>query len=118
MNTNSRPGCTGRVIADYQATYLDPLTIQSGEALTLGKTDPEWPGWIWCTNRDGQSGWVPESYLERHGQKGIARYDYTAAELSVQANEELILHQFESGWYWATNQDGQSGWVPASHIEP
>jgi hypothetical protein len=42
--------------------------------------------------------------------------DYTTAELPVRVGEMLTLHYEESGWYWATNAAGQSGWVPQTSL--
>lgn len=108
---------TGRVIGDYQLAFPDPLIIRAGEKLSIGEKKSSWPGWIWCTNGKGHSGWVPERYLERKGKTGLALYDYDATELSVSAGEELALGKGESGWIWCTNQKGKSGWVPAEHVE-
>ena len=117
MMNSFKADSVGRVIEDYQAVYTDPLTISTGEELTIGERDSEWPGWIWCTNGAGKGGWVPERGIEQRGEVGVARYDYSAAELSVRVGEELTLHAEESGWFWATNRAGRSGWVPAKHIE-
>jgi len=122
-----------RVIADYQTTHSDPLTMHAGQVLTLGRTAPrrrgrtaprrrgrtdaEWPGWVWCTDADGKGAWVPQAYVRVQGSQGTALCDYTSRELSVRAGELLTLHLAESGWWWATNGAGDSGWVPATHVE-
>ncbi len=107
----------GKVIQDYQAQYPDPIAMQKGEAITPGRRDAEWPGWVWCTDIRGKSGWVPEKYIESRGETGRALQDYNAIELTVTAGEDLSLGEFESGWVWATNADQQSGWVPERNIE-
>lgn len=113
-----KPGSTARVAADYHPAYPDPLVISAGETLTVGTNDTQWPSYVWCTNRAGKGGWVPESYVERTGgDGGIARRNYTAAELEAKAGETITLEQFEGGWYWAANQAEQRGWVPAEHVE-
>jgi diadenosine tetraphosphate (Ap4A) HIT family hydrolase len=106
-----------RAIRDYRSAYPEPVIIKAGEELDIGQRNDHWSGWIWCTNRRGQSRWVPESYVERSGNKCIALRDYEATELSVKAGERLIIRQGESGWFWCTNQLGQSGWVPGEHLE-
>ena len=106
-----------RVISEYQTPYSEPLVISAGEELAIGEKESEWSGWIWCTNQDGKSRWVPEKYVERRGDTGIALYDYEATELSVSVGEELRMGKEESGWIWCTNQEGQSGWVPADNVE-
>ncbi len=102
----------GKVIQDYQAQYPDPITMRADEPITPGRRDPEWPGWVWCTDIRGKSGWVPESYIDQQGGAGRALKDYSAVELTVNAGEELVLGTLESGWYWATNSAHESGWVP------
>ena len=82
-----------------------------------GRTDAEWPGWVWCTDADGKGAWVPQAYVRVQGSQGTALCDYTSRELSVRAGELLTLHLAESGWWWATNGAGDSGWVPATHVE-
>ncbi|HLI06802.1 MAG TPA: hypothetical protein VKV40_09555 [Ktedonobacteraceae bacterium] len=48
----------------YQVQYLDPIPVQGGEIVTVsGKVDywndnPE-RAWVWCTDQQGRSGWVP-----------------------------------------------------------
>ncbi len=111
------PNSKARVIQEWQVLYPDPIVLKAGEEVKLGQLDTEWPGWVWCVSEAGKGGWVPEKIIESHDERGRALADYTAAELAVGVGEELTLHNEESGWYWATNEAGQSGWVPASHVE-
>lgn len=106
----------GRVTRDYQSQYPDPIAFQVGETLTLGRQDDEWPGWVWCTSTAGKSGWAPEQFIERHGEIGSARRNYTARELTVRAGELLDLYELLNGWYWARSAAGETGWVPARNI--
>ncbi|MCK4381341.1 MAG: hypothetical protein KAW51_09415 [Candidatus Lokiarchaeota archaeon] len=106
-----------RVIEKYESPYIDPLLIAKGEILTIGEKESEWSGWIWCTNKDGESRWVPENYLEIHGNSGKAKHDYNSTELSVKVGEELIIEKEEAEWYWGTNQAGKSGWVPIKNVQ-
>ena len=106
-----------RVISEYRSACPDPLIVSDGEELTISEKESSWSGWIWCTNRDGKSGWVPESYIERKGDTCVALYGYEATELTVEVGEELIASKEESSWIWCMNQEGQSGWVPAENVE-
>lgn len=112
------PGAQVQAIQAWKATYPDPLTLAAGECVQVGRGDDEWPGWIWCTDSDGKSGWAPESGLDidESTHTAIARQDYTAQELSMEPGEHLVIEDVESGWAWVTNQVGQSGWVPLTHI--
>ncbi len=106
-----------RVTANYQAAYPDPLIIKAGEALKVGRNDTEWPGFVWCATQNNKAGWVPERYIEREGEVGLARYDYDATELSVRVGDVLTIHNVESGWLWCMGQDNQNGWVPLKHVK-
>jgi uncharacterized protein YgiM (DUF1202 family) len=108
---------TCRVLADYQAAYPEPIVVRAGEGLVVGQEDPEYPGWIWCTDRNGKGGWVPDDFIERTGGSAKARYDYAATELSACAGEELIITKEKGGWAWCINGCGQSGWVPVANLE-
>jgi len=107
-----------RVIADYRAPYADPIVVSVGDEISIDsskKTDLA--GWVWCANRAGKSGWVPETYIERQGDLGYMRCDYNAIELTIRVGERLTVHKAESGFLWVTNQAGQDGWVPSTHVE-
>lgn len=107
-----------RVVKDWHTLYPNPLTFRAGEALALGARAAEWPGWVWCTNAAGQSGWAPEAYVEaQSADAGVARRDYTARELELREGDTLILLAEESGWLWAQAADGRTGWAPASRVE-
>lgn len=105
-----------RVVTGYRSAYPEPFVVPAGEVLTCGDRESEWPGWIWCTNREGESRWVPEAYLQRQGEQHLALCDYDAAELTVQSGQDLVATEEAGGWHWCTNQEGQSGWVPAEHL--
>src|SRR5262245_52813184 len=113
-----QPSKYARATKAYQKMYLDPIDVAANEIVTVGETDPDWPGWQWCTDARRKSGWVPIAYLEKLDD-GTARMicDYIARELSVKTGEKVLLLRFESGWYWARNPNGNEGWVPRSHLE-
>jgi len=102
-----------RVVAAHVATYTDTLRAKRGELVTCGRRDDEWPGWVWCTNAKGKSGWVPEAYLRIKGTRAALLRDYDASELSVSPDEILTVETEESGWLLCVNAIGQRGWIPA-----
>ena len=118
MSMKTKPQRICRVIAAYQSPYTDPVAFSAGEELAIAEKACEWPGWVWCTKRDGNSRWVPEAYVERRDDTGVMRRDYEATELSVSVGEELVMgEEEESEWVWCTNRGGRSGWVPLDNIE-
>jgi len=98
------------------SAYPDPLILAASEQVTLGENDTTWPRFVWCTTRQGKSGWVPAAYLDRQGTMGILLREYDATELSVDVGEELTILDKEGGWFWCANHDGQRGWVPAKNV--
>ena len=50
-----------RVVTEaHQSNYPNPISFQSGETVTLGRTDSEFPGWIRARLANGNEGWAPE----------------------------------------------------------
>lgn len=91
--------------------------MRAGERVQVGRDDPEFPGWRWCTASDGRQGWVPEDLLEADGASATMRRDYTARELDVRAGAEVGLGEAIHGWVWATDTAGRSGWIPVSCLQ-
>lgn len=106
-----------KVIKAYKSAYPEPMIIKSGAELKIGKRDDKWEGWIWCTNYNGQSRWVPENYLRIEGDNAIALCDYDATELTVDVDDDLTVLKKESGWAWCRKMDGLEGWVPLENVE-
>jgi hypothetical protein len=106
-----------RVIESYQRPYDDPIKVSAGEPVVpdLNKlTDIE--GWIWCTSRDGRSGWAPRSWLKQSATGWCLDRAFDAMELTISRGEVLEAIFEESGFYWARRQDGESGWVPCRNV--
>jgi hypothetical protein len=110
------PGVRGQAVAEWKISYPEPLVVKTGELVNIGRQDTEWANWVWCTNQADQGGWIPEAYIERQGDVGRMRLDYSSAELALQPGDALTLHREASGWYWATSSSGQSGWAPGTHV--
>ena len=105
-----------KVVIEWRVTYPEPLVVKIGETVTVGKKDTEWP-FAWCTDSDGKSGWLPLKCLSDQPGTASCLYDYSTAELSVSLGEEVTIEKEDSGWVWATNCAGISGWIPARCIK-
>jgi hypothetical protein len=105
-----------RVIQAYHSAFTDPLIARQGDQLRFERRESEWPGWIWCTDPSGRSGWVPESWVELGTGVCTLKRDYAATELSVEERARVAVELVESGWAWATTESGQSGWIPLAHL--
>ena len=104
------------VTSDYNTPYAEPWTLQEGDKVTIDRRECEWEGWVWGTNQDGESRWVPESFLEISGNRGKVLKDYDATELQVIKGEHLLIHEMESEWAWCTKSDGRQGWLPMDFV--
>lgn len=112
-----------RATKDYQASSLDPIAVDAGEAFVVSERTNAWEDnsawiWIYCTNQRGKSGWIPKNIIQMDadGQTGTTRTPYNAIELTITAGQELAIEQEESGWFWCRDQQGRRGWVPISHV--
>lgn len=109
------------VIEDYRRTNADPITLQKGDPVCVGREydgDPEWQGWIWCVCQNNKGGWVPRSLLTIRGSSGTARAAYSARELSLPKGEILGVIEIVNGWARARRSNGETGWVPLRNLEP
>ena len=108
---------TYRVIKAHQSPDPDPLIVRKGERLSFERRETEWAGWIWCTSDSGKGTWVPENWVEIEEDSCVMKRDYNATELSVIVGEVLTVEFEESSWAWATNEGGESGWVPLQNLD-
>jgi hypothetical protein len=108
----------GVVSSAYQRQYEDPISLMAGEKVRITKRDL-WNDefvWIWCINDAGKEGWVPDSFVEVDGNKGIALQAYNAIELTVAESQKLHILEDVNGWYWVRDATGNVGWVPVDHV--
>ncbi len=110
-------GKKAKVKANYMSSSLDPLFVMKGESLVVAYESEEWPGWIWCINEEGKSGWAPISYLEIKGESAVAKQEYDAMELTVRTGDELTILHEESGWCWCAFGEDEKGWVPTENLD-
>lgn len=107
---------TCKVIKSYASAYPDPIKVKKGETLKIGKKESDWSGWTWCTDQNGKSGWLPDSYIKKDGSICTVLCDYEATELTVNIGESLVVEKEESGWFWCRNKEGLRGWVPSENV--
>ena len=102
-----------RATAPWRASYDPALAVAAGEPLEVGRrSEDEWPGWVWCENRSGLGGWLPEGIVG----DGLALADFDTRELTVTEGEVVHPGERRAGWTWCRGEDGQ-GWVPDRCLE-
>ena len=98
----------------HNPAAMDILTARQGDVFQFERRPTEWPGWLWCINGDGVSGWAPESWVEITGDTCRFIRDYDSTELFVEIGERVTIELEESGWVWVRKDSGAFGWIPAS----
>lgn len=106
-----------RVVQDYAGRYDEPISFETGEAITREYADAQFPGWWWCTDKREKSGWVHESFFDEDDYRYIANRDYSAVELTVKAGEVLSGLEAVGGWLLAQTATDVQGWVPLANVE-
>lgn len=105
------------VITSYERPYENPIAVSAGESVTPDFekfTDIE--GWVWCTAKDGRSGWTPRKWLTQSDGAWRIDREFNAVELTVGPGEILEVALEESGFYWASKESGEIGWVPCEYV--
>ena len=105
------------VIEAHVSDYSNPIVFSAGDAVTIGRRDDEFPGWIRVQTADRNEGWAPESYLTfTGGRSATADCDYCARELDTSLGEALEMLLELNGWIWCRRLQGEEGWVPAKSV--
>jgi len=84
-------------------------TFPKGTAVTLtGEEDTHFLHWYPC-EIDGHATYVPDTFI--YG--GVLTRDYNPTELVQKAGDMLTVNEIVNAWLIATNETGQTGWIPA-----
>ena len=107
------------VVKPHISNYPNPIHFKVGDFVKVGKTDPDFPGWIWVTTIDGNQGWAPIQFIhvDEASEYATAIKEYSAQELNTKIGEQVFLHYELNGWGWAENENQCTGWVPMRSIQ-
>lgn len=105
------------IIGSHLPGIGQPLVAPKGTVMTFERKPTEWRGWLWCTDDDGVSAWVPEAWVDIDGDRCRMKRDYDSRELAVEKGETVLIEFEESGWAWVKKGSGESGWVPMACLE-
>jgi hypothetical protein len=101
----------------YKSAYPNPLRLRPGDKVAVERRECEWPGWFWCTDGSGKSGWIPEAFVDTCGEDGTVLADYDATEHSVVPGDVVEIMSREGGWVWCRTSDGKPGWLPEDVLD-
>lgn len=112
---------TYKILKTYKIQYDNPIVLQAGELVKLGKeeTEEKWKGWIWAESTNNK-GWIPKQIIEidKEHQIGKILEFYSAKELNVNQGDLIEKITTLNGWTWSKNiQTNEEGWLPNEIIE-
>lgn len=110
-----------RVIKDWKQSYNPALKVARGDLVFAIKRDhSKWTGWIWCTDKSGLAGWLPELVFKTVavGKENIILQDFDTLELTVSIGEIVFITRHLNEWTWCRNAVDQEGWVPDICLGP
>ena len=105
------------VVEPYERPFGDPIAVSAGEQVTPDfDKSTNIKGWVWCTAKDGRSGWTPKKWLMQSKGKWHLTREFNAIELTVVPGEILEIVFEESGFFLVRRENGESGWVPCTNV--
>ncbi len=113
---DAKGGAEIQVTKGYTAQYPDPICFDAGASISVGKQDPDYPGWFWCHTLSGKEGWVHRSFLAECFGVTKSVCAYNAIELTVNIGERGTLISELDGWSYIRLEGGDEGWIPKSHF--
>lgn len=110
------------VTKEHISEYPNPIHFSAGDVLTVGEKyvgNEGWDNWFFCS-LNGLSGWVPKQLIEFINEDtGIAKDNYSAFELDVKEQDEVIGFKQINGWIWCKKlETEEQGWVPLLNLTP
>jgi hypothetical protein len=107
-----------RVVIEHKASFPYTMVAEEGDCVSIGKEDPEMPGWYWCKDKKGVEMWVPSTYLKIEGAKGTFTQDYNSRELDAAVGDVIQYLSETLGWVECLNSEWKYGWIPVNKISP
>ncbi|HEY6378962.1 MAG TPA: SH3 domain-containing protein [Candidatus Dormibacteraeota bacterium] len=96
----------------HAASYAYSMELVPGDQVQVGANDESWPEWLWCTDKQGVSAWIHESFLDRADFGARLRRRYSSRELTIAVGERVTAVGSVGGWCWCMKDEGATGWVP------
>jgi hypothetical protein len=105
-----------KAIKSYQPESRQNWIAGKGDIFKYERRQTTYSGWIWCTNKKGESAWVPEEWVKISEDTCRLIRDYNAIELDLKIGD-MVSGVFEvGGWIWIVNTLGEFGWVPQDYL--
>lgn len=109
---------TAKVVEAQSPPDAIPLTLNPGDAVSVGDWHPGRGGYLWCEDGQISSGWVPADLIDSTPSGARAKGAYCSAELEVEAGDvvRLLWEDATHGAWWCENAASERGWVRADNL--
>jgi hypothetical protein len=104
-------------VRNHNPEATSVLHVFNGDELNYERRKTIYPGWIWCTDRNGVQAWVPEAFVTIEGNRCYMMRDYISREMVIEVGDIVDVTEIESGWAWVSNKEGENGWTPMECLE-
>lgn len=110
-----------KVIEEHKTNNRNPIKVEKGETVKLGRKSDEddgWNNWIYCYSLQSNSeGWTPAQIIQGQNEYGIVLNDYSAKELEVNKGDIVDGELELNGWLWCSRLiDLEDGWLPTEKL--
>ena len=110
-----RTGQTLSVSSAYSVQYSDPITVAAGAKQKVGREDPDFPGWKWCTAMAAKDGFPGNCFLAL-----VAKLGFCKTTPRVNSNcapgDNVVVEDERQSWLLVRNARGKRGWIPADRV--
>ena len=111
-----------QVIEQHRSEFPNPIIVTKGDKLIVGEKSDEneiWNNWYLCETQHHVTGWVPGQIIKMlSDNEGEVLEDYSAKEMDVDVNDQLVGTRELNGWIWCQNlASNEEGWVPAENLK-
>ena len=86
-------------------------TFKKGTTVEMGEACTHFLHWFAC-DISGHQTYVPESFINND----VLIRDYNPTELVQCEGDILEVHEIIHAWLIATNENGDTGWIPAEVV--
>ena len=107
-----------RVVKEHRASFPYAMLAAEGDEVSIGREDPDMPGWFWCKDGKGVEAWMPKTHISIEGTRGRITQDYNSAELDAGVGETVQYLGESLGWVECLDSRWRYGWIPADKLEP
>ena len=84
-----------RVTEEHKASFDYAFIAEKEESVSVGREDPEMPGWFWCKNSSGLEAWIPKTHIEINGETAVFNQPYNSSENNAKPGDTPNWKHFQ-----------------------